>query len=90
MNPNNKYTSKSKSQGESGKNSSINMEEIVQNPYYGGDDPTTSQTNVTTVENPYYGGDDPTDNVNNVVVIENPYYGGDDPRDTPKLKEGLR
>ena len=62
----------------------LNVGEAMQNPYYGGDDPTSGQTNVTSVENPYYGGDDPTDIGNNVVVVENPYYGGDDPTEILK------
>lgn len=67
---------------------SVYEKELVQNPYYGGEEDATADessmkvgynycgTKMTATENPYYGGmEEETDHVV-MNVEENPYYGG--------------
>ena len=68
---------------------SIYEKELVQNPYYGGEEDVTadesnmkvgynySGTKMTATENPYYGGMEEETNNDEMNVIQNPYYGGE-------------
>ena len=52
---------------------------VVQNPYYDGDDNIgQSSTAINVMENPYYGGVENDADENKVNVVDNPYYGGID------------